>query len=418
MIAEKFLSFIIKNTRKKYFRLKESNKENPIKLLEAEKSKNYPLYIHIPFCEELCPYCSFNRYEYKEEITKEYFKYLRKEINIYKDFGFTFKELYIGGGTPTIDMKELEKLIYLLKSNFPIQTISVETNPNHLTNTNLSILKQLEVNRLSVGVQSFDNNILKSMKRYDKYGSSERIKNSIKMANNYFNTLNIDMIFNFPDQTIEMLEKDLNTLLDLDVGQVTYYPLMPSTNTNKAIKKIWDKISYKKEKTFYYTIVDKLSYKLKQTTVWCFSKNNSLIDEYIVNTNEYVGLGSGAFGYLNGSIYINEFSIQRYINKLKDGILPNLFKKEFTIKEQTQYDFLIKLFGKNLNIENINNRYSINFLKYFKKELFFFNTINGIRIDDKNISLKRKGLYYWLIMMREFFINVNNFRDYCRQTYS
>ncbi len=418
MITEKFISFIIKNTRKNYFGLKESNKENSIIPPESEQSKNYPLYIHIPFCEELCPYCSFNRYEYKEEIAKEYFKSLCKEIVIYKDLGFTFKELYIGGGTPTIDMKELENLIYLLKDIFPIQTISIETNPNHLTDANLSILKQLEVNRLSVGVQSFDNNILKSMKRYDKYGSSEKIKNSINLANNYFHTLNIDMIFNFPNQTIEMLEKDLDTLLELDVEQVTYYPLMPSTNTNKTIKKIWGKISYKKEKTFYYKIVDKLSIKLKPTTVWCFSKNNSLIDEYIVNIDEYVGLGSGAFGYLNGSIYINEFSIQRYINKIKDGILPNLFKKEFTKKEQIQYDFLIRLFSKNLNIENINNKYSIDILKHFKKELIFFNSLNGIRIDDKNISLKRKGLYYWLVMMREFFINVNNFRDYCRQTYS
>ncbi len=124
--------------------------------------KKYVLYAHIPFCESLCPYCSFNRFIYNEAKARLYFQNLRREMEMLSESGYDFVTMYIGGGTPTILVDELVKTIDFAKGLFSITEVSSETNPNHLTK---EILTQLQgrVDRLSVGVQSFDDNLLKEM---------------------------------------------------------------------------------------------------------------------------------------------------------------------------------------------------------------------------------------------------------------
>ena len=122
--------------------------------------------------------------------------------------GYRFTSLYIGGGTPTILIDELCETIDLARELFPIGEVSCETNPNHLTP---EIIEKLEgrVQRLSVGVQSFDNELLREMGRYQKFGSGEQIQEKIRQAAPHFPSLNVDMIYNFPNQTEEILRRDL-----------------------------------------------------------------------------------------------------------------------------------------------------------------------------------------------------------------
>ena len=115
------------------------------------------LYIHIPFCEELCPYCSFHRIRLDEALAKNYHAALRCEMALYRRKGYRFSGIYVGGGTPTVLIEELAETLRLAGELFPVTSVSVETNPNHLTDHNISVLKQAGVNRLSVGVQTFDN---------------------------------------------------------------------------------------------------------------------------------------------------------------------------------------------------------------------------------------------------------------------
>ncbi len=133
------------------------------------------LYIHIPFCEELCPYCSFHRIRLDETLARKYHVALRREMALYRQRGYRFSGIYVGGGTPTVLIDELSETLRLAREMFPITSISVETNPNHLTDANITILKQAGVNRLSVGVQTFNDDLLKKIARYDKYGSGEEI---------------------------------------------------------------------------------------------------------------------------------------------------------------------------------------------------------------------------------------------------
>lgn len=197
---------------------------------EIPRGDNSPrlLYLHIPFCERLCPYCSFHRITFQESLGRQYFAALRKGILLYKEKGYAFRGVYVGGGAPTVMIDELEETLTRVQECFPIREISVETNPNHLTEKHLAALKRAGVGRLSVDIQSFDDGLLKAMDRYDKYGSGEAIAERLQATMGIFNTLNADMIFNFPSQNLTMLNRDLDILMDLGIDQITYYPLMVS----------------------------------------------------------------------------------------------------------------------------------------------------------------------------------------------
>ncbi|MDR1082548.1 MAG: radical SAM protein, partial [Coriobacteriales bacterium] len=129
--------------------------------------QEYMLYIHVPFCEKLCPYCSFNRYPFSEARAVPYFENLRREMRMLNEQGYDFVSLYVGGGTPTIMIDELCETIDLAREMFSLREVSSETNPNHLIPEIVDKLSQ-RVQRLSVGVQSFDDSLLKQMERFGK----------------------------------------------------------------------------------------------------------------------------------------------------------------------------------------------------------------------------------------------------------
>jgi len=375
------------------------------------------LYMHIPFCEELCPYCSFHRIAFTEQLARKYFKALRREIDLYRDKDYKFSGIYVGGGTPTVLIDELAETLRLAQESFPIREISVETNPNHLTSKNIEILKKSGVKRLSVGVQTFNDDLLKKIGRYDKYGSSESIAARLKNTQGSFDTLNADMIFNFPSQTPEILDADLAALLNLNMDQITFYPLMVSTITQELMGKTIGEVDSKGEQKLYKLIVKRLEKNYNFSSAWCFSrkkKDSSLIDEYVVDYDEYAGLGSGAIGYLNGVCYSNTFDIEEYIARLDHGILPLMASRRFDLHDQMSYDFLMKLFSTKLDIAALEEKYNGKFLKTLWKEIALFEIVRALRYFPPHLRLTPRGRYLWVIMMREFFIAVNNFRDYCR----
>ncbi|HUN56023.1 MAG TPA: coproporphyrinogen III oxidase family protein [Smithella sp.] len=373
------------------------------------------LYIHIPFCEELCPYCSFHRITFEETLTKRYFKALRREIKIYHEKGYKFNGIYVGGGTPTVLIDELAETLKMAREVFSITDISVETNPNHLNSENIEILQQSGVKRLSVGVQTFNDDLLKIIGRYDKYGSGETIVDKLKNTQGCFDTLNADMIFNFPGQTAEMLDADLAILLSMNMDQVTFYPLMISALTQEIMEKTMGNVNFGGEEKLYKLIVRRLEKNYDFSSAWCFSRKKSLIDEYVVDYDEYAGLGSGAIGYLRGTCYSNSFDIAKYIASLEAGKLPLQASREFDLHDQMSYDFMMKLFSTKLDITALQDKYNGKFINTLWKEIAAFEIVRAFRYFPPYLRLTPRGRYLWVIMMREFFIAVNNFRDYCRK---
>jgi coproporphyrinogen III oxidase-like Fe-S oxidoreductase len=382
---------------------------------DVTEQKPRLLYLHIPFCEKLCPYCSFNRIVFDESLCRDYYRALRLELLLYKKRGYDFQGVYVGGGTPTVLIDELEETLALAQESFRIREISVETNPNHLTDANIAALKRVGVNRLSVGIQSFDNGLLKAMDRFDKYGSGEAIRDRLKQVLGQFDTLNADMIFNFPAQSMDILNRDLDILTEIGVDQITYYPLMVSDSTRELVSKTLGQVDDRQEERFYHRIVERLVPAYRFSSAWCFSKKTAMIDEYIVDYDEYAGLGSGSIGYLNGTCYANTFNIRQYIAQVGRGEMPLMASRDFGLKDQIRYDFLMKLFGMKLDIPALQKKYEGQFLKHIWVDLVAFRLAGGLRYDPPDYYLTPRGRYYWVIMMREFFISVNNFRDFCRE---
>jgi len=372
------------------------------------------LYLHVPFCEKLCPYCSFNRFLFDADTCRSYFQALRGELRLYRDRGYDFSGIYVGGGTPTVMNDELAATLAAAKECFAIREISVETNPHHLTDDRLRVLKDAGVNRLSVGVQSFDDGLLQDMDRLDKYGSGEEIAARLAAVHGRFDTLNADMMFNFPSQTEEILARDLETLIGIGVDQVTYYPLMVSDSTRRLVAEKLGRVDYGREERLYALILERLLPAYRFSSAWCFSRQAGMIDEYIVDYDEYAGLGSGAIGFLDGACYANTFAVNEYIDKISRGRLPLMAVRSFGKKDRLRYDFLMKLFGTRLELAGLRDRYGVDPWRHLWFEILAFLLAGRLRYGKGRLTLTARGCYSWVIMMREFFISVNNFRDFCR----
>ena len=403
--------FLTQYGRKKTIRYLEFDGSEPVIPPEPDSGSPYLLYLHIPFCEVLCPYCSFNRIPFEKNLAERYFDALLKEMENYHSRGYFFESVYVGGGTPTVLPERLQQVIRKTTELWPVKNISVETNPNHLTDPVLESLKAVKVNRLSVGVQTFDDNLLKKLKRYEKYGSGRDIQERLSRIQGTFDTLNIDMIFNFPNQTLSMLLNDIEIIKEIMVDQATFYPLMISRTTKNSLQSRHGKISYVREKRFFNCIVRGLSGIYLPASAWCFTRKKGMIDEYIVDHEEYIGLGSGSFGYSNGTIYSNTFFVHEYIDQVENGALPILASKRFSKSERIRYDLLMRLFGRSLDLETMAKKYGDLFWLRIWKEILFLLAGGGVVLRNNRLLLTPRGQYYLVVMMREFFTGVNNFRE-------
>lgn len=408
MVIERFLAYHIDRLSRRYLTFE---KYSSPALPQPKENSRYLLYIHIPFCEERCPYCSFVSVKMEPDLASAYFEALTKEIELYRKAGFRFDSIYVGGGTPTIMPDELARLISFAKSIWPIRRISIETNPNHLTDKNLQMLKDIGTNRLSVGVQSFDDKILESVQRLKKYGCGQEIKERLSSAMGMFDTLNTDMIFNFPNQTEEILARDIEILKEIKADQVTYYPLQVSRAKEEELTRKCGKMDYGQEKRLYKLLTEQLAGTYDQQSVWCFSKNKGMIDEYILDHDEYAGTGPGSWGHINGTMYSNTFSIPQYINRLREDSHAIVAHRSFSNSGKMRHDFLLKLLDGKLDISYMTKKHGRDFWIFLLKELLFLSAVGAITIRQDNIALTPRGRYYWVVMMRTFFSVVGDHRD-------
>lgn len=387
----------------------------PVTLPEASRSQPAVLYIHIPFCESLCPFCSFHRVQMDLAKASAYFKALWQELRVIADNGYLPTIVYVGGGTPTIMPEELAMTLELVGSLFPIEQVSVETNPNHLREDVLQMLIEAKVDRLSVGIQTFDDELLKQMGRYAPYGSGEQNRERLKFAADRFGTVNVDMIFNLPGQSEQSLQRDLDIVIDeLRISQASFYPLMTSRRMSKALRKTMGTHSLQNEKPFYEELRQRMAKDYLPSSIWCFSRNAGLTDEYIIADTSYIGAGSGAFSYLDGVMYANTFAIHRYgrmIDKTGAAITAHRQLREF---QQARYDAIMALFGLSMSKAEHRQKYQGRFFNLLRKEFLLLRILGAIVDDGEHIRLTPHGQYLWVIMMRDFFSGVNNFRDQMR----
>jgi menaquinone C8-methyltransferase len=412
MIAERLLTRRLRGLRSQQLRLEP---HRPGDLPKPRRDGGYLLYAHVPFCELLCPYCSFNRFPFRADAAQRYYRALREEMRMVADLGYRFSAMYVGGGTPTVVVEELVATIDLARELFGIDQVSTETNPNHLHD---GVLGPLEgrVQRLSVGVQSLDDDLLRQMKRLDRYGSASQILVGIERASGRLPTLNVDMIFNLPSLTDEGLRRDLSTLASTGADQITYYPLMVSPSVERPLERALGRVDYRREERQYRTISRALSAEFRPTSAWAFSRNGGhLIDEYIVDHDEYVGIGSGSFSYLGGQIYANTFSLSHYGAAIEAGHPSVDARLRLSRHDRLRYRLMMDLFGLRLDKRAFAAANGVRVEVGLPVEYLFLKGAGAFSRDDAEaIELSETGRYLLVVMMREFFIGVNGIRDLAR----
>jgi coproporphyrinogen III oxidase-like Fe-S oxidoreductase len=408
--AERVLTLVMRAATRQYLSLKTTRLTAVPLPIDGHA---YTLYAHVPFCESLCPYCSFNRFVLNHEKAAAYFASLRDEMRILARLGYHFTSLYFGGGTPTIMPQELADTIDLAHELFDIDEVSCETNPNHLNPQMVALLKD-RVQRLSVGVQSFDDGLLKQMNRFQKFGSGATILESIRYAAPFFKSLNVDMIFNFPSQTPEILQEDIRHVIESGAQQVTFYPLMTSPSVRQSMKNSVGELTPNREADYYHVISEGLANHFIPLSAWTFARGGtSLIDEYIVDTEEYVGVGSGVFSYLDGKLYASTFSLKEYGERVAAGEIAITGVQPFSRQQQMRYRMMMDMFGLRFDRAAFKQRFGVPAGLGLWLEMAFFNLLGAFKPGDRAIP-SPVGRYLSLVIMREFFTGVNHLRDIAR----
>jgi oxygen-independent coproporphyrinogen-3 oxidase len=292
------------------------------------------LYIHIPFCKSLCPYCPYNRVLYDPELVAPYVQAMHDEIESYcRSLGdIEIGSIYIGGGTPTTLIDELKPIIAYVRGRFgPTGPIAVETTPDDLDDEALATLQELGVSLLSIGVQSFDDDYLKLIGR--RYRSSILPETVSKAAASGFETVNVDLMFALPGQTTDDALADLDKALALGANQVTLYPLFTFPYT--AVGNLLDaqhvefpRLSVRRR--MYRALHEAAaSGGLTRVSVWGFKKGDVPRFSSVTRDN-YIGIGAGAGTCLPGLFYFNTFSVPEYIHCSSDHELPIALQMEMT----------------------------------------------------------------------------------------
>ncbi|MEJ2523645.1 MAG: coproporphyrinogen III oxidase family protein [Gammaproteobacteria bacterium] len=381
-----------------------------------DPQRRYMLYLHVPFCAVLCPFCSFHRVCFEETKARRYFEDLRTEIRMAHDAGYRFSSVYVGGGTPTVLPDELARTLALLHTLSPMDNISVETNPDDLAPAVLSRLRDAGVTRLSVGVQSLDDRLLKEMDRYHKYGSAAQVMQRLEQAQGMFDTLNADMIFNLPHQDEASLLADVDQLTGaLGVSQATFYPLMSASTTRRKMAKTMGEVDFDREGRMYRLILDALPDTYRPASAWCFNRGGDKVDEYIIENEEYLGLGSGSLSYLDGILYSSTFSLNHYSRQIRGGRFGISRRQPLTRRDQLRYHLLMQLFGLSLDLAEAERRFP-GFRWKMWPEIRGLKLMGAVEARGDRLTLTPYGMRVWILIMREFFMAVSDFRDLMRHT--
>ncbi len=322
------------------------------------------VYIHIPFCKQKCNYCSFISFPNLEKKS-EYLTALTKEIkHHYKNE--ELNTLYLGGGTPSLlSSEEINNILKLFNISTNTE-ITIELNPETITKQYLEKLHEIGINRLSIGCQSFDVNILKIIGRKH---TAEQIKNVVKLAQETgFKNISLDFIYGLPTQTIKGFEKDLKEALKLNVQHISLYGLKIDEGCyfyKNMPKNLPDNDT---QADMYLMAVETLK-DFEHYEISNFGKPSQHNLNYW-NNNTYYGFGTAAHGYIDGVRYSNYETIEEYI----ENPTKHLSEVKLTRQEQLEEEIFLGLRKSNgINIKDINTKYDIDFETKYKNALNKYN---------------------------------------------
>lgn len=373
--------------------------------------KRLGLYIHIPFCDRICNYCDFTAFQGANSKIKEYVEALKKEIELKGNKNFLIDSIFIGGGTPSfIDGKYIFEILEKVKENFIVLDnieISIETNPKTFDEKKLEYYKSAKINRVSIGVQSFKDVILKELGR--NHNSKEAF-DSIELVKKFDFDLNLDLIFGYQSQTIEDILYDLEMVKNINPDHISYYGLIIEEKTKfKALQNVGklDLLDEETERKMYHLIVKKLEeIGLNQYEVSNFAKvgKESVHNKKYWNCKEYLGLGISAHSYLNDERFSNTVNLTKYIKELQNGNIPVDFREKLDMPtKKFEYIIMNMRLKEGFLISDYNRLFESDFLEENKKAVKIGLENNVVEINDDRIYFTKRGFD----IMDSFFVNCN-----------
>lgn len=314
------------------------------------------VYIHIPFCDQICSFCAFNKFVSSEDVKEDYVKALLVEMEMYARLAWTqsisIPAVYIGGGTPnSLSADQLDRILSFLVGNFPLTDdcqITCEGTPMNFTEDRIAVLKKNGVFRVSAGIQTFNRDI-RIEHLHMREGKEELLEYIDRIARN-FNSFNLDMIFNLPNQTDEIWNDDLETVLATPAKHLTIYPLVllektmfysdyvkkhkhqpPSEEREiELFKKTLARVAKTKFHEGRYTVRD-----------WAHPGYECKYIHSNSSCNHVLAMGAGAHGFIGGFTYKNEKIIKKYISSIVDGKFLPIEMQRFCSREELMQRFMV-----------------------------------------------------------------------------
>lgn len=373
--------------------------------------KDLSIYIHIPFCLKKCFYCDFNSYPYLDMVD-DYLDALFFEIRRYKDLKRPIKTLYIGGGTPTVlNEKRLYQLIDTLYKNFKIikdAEFTVEANPETMTKEKIKVLKRTGVNRLSLGLQTYDDELLKVLGRIHNVKKFEQAFFEAKELG--FENINVDLIFGIPGQTKEKFENELKKLIKLEPTHISCYSLSLEEGTVLCEEKKRGAIKLPdedEERCMYHTakkLLEKEGY--VHYEISNFAKPGKECRHNITywKCEEYLGFGAGAHSFIGNLRFSNKRGIREYIESLynRDSIRYDEIHILNIEEKMSEFMFMGLRMLKGVSKDEFKSRFNRDIKEIFSIQIERLKEQGLIFEDDQSIGLTTKGLDFANLVFMEF----------------
>lgn len=356
-------------------------------------------YVHIPFCTQICYYCDFSKVFIKNQPVDAYLEALIKEFESYQIN--SLKTLYIGGGTPTaITAKQLDYLLSHLQQHLQLDQLeefTIEANPGDLTEDKIAVLRQSAVNRISLGVQTFNDKQLKQIGRSHTEAQIYTTIASLKEAG--FQNMSIDLIYALPGQTIQQVKENVAKALALDIPHFSLYSLILEHHTVFMSKMRRGKLQLPTEdleaEMFEYIISEMEAsgfehYEISNFTKPGFESRHNLM---YWNNDEYFGCGAGASGYLNGIRYRNRVPIQHYLKAVADGN-ARLSEEVLTKEEMMEEELFLGLRKKSgVSVSRFQEKFGLSFESRYGPVVRELQA-QGLLVKDKDfVRMTKKGLF-------------------------
>lgn len=361
------------------------------------------IYVHIPFCKSKCFYCDFNSFANKESFVEEYMECLNKELINKAKKDYLVKTIYIGGGTPSfVSEYYIESVFNILRKCYNIDKeaeISIEVNPGTVNRKKLKKYYDLGINRLSVGLQSANNTILKDIGRIHTY---EQYVDTIKLAKEIgFTNINSDIIIGLPNQTIEDVKHTISKILELGLMHVSVYSLIVEEGTllSKRIKSGDMTIPDEDLERDMYWLSDEL---LKKNGYIHYEISNYAQKGYMSkhnldcwNQKEYIGFGVNASSYENNIRYSNIKDIEVFISNVQKGFFKdNIIIEERQNIQEKMNEYMIlglrKIEG--IRVKDFIQKFNKNPIELYQSTLYRLMHSSLIEVNSEYIKLSHKGI--------------------------